>query len=79
MSVFQPEDSLSFLGKEALLRSSKFQNEAKTLKKKSDGQFFRVHTSASIYFPTSCFVGFVLWGLFFLFSVVVFVPFLKLA
>jgi len=60
ISVFQPEESLSLLGKETLLLSSKFQNEAKTLKKKSDGQFFRVHISAFISFSFSiyCFVGF---------------------
>ncbi|NXI37250.1 LAMA1 protein, partial [Galbula dea] len=32
-----PEESLSLLGKETLLLTSKFQNEAKTLKKRSDG------------------------------------------
>ncbi|KFQ65922.1 Laminin subunit alpha-1, partial [Pelecanus crispus] len=35
-----PEESLSLLGKETLLLSSKFQNEAKNLKKKSDGLLF---------------------------------------
>ncbi|NXY84481.1 LAMA1 protein, partial [Alcedo cyanopectus] len=34
-----PEESLSLLGKEALLLSSKHQNEAKNLKKKNDGLF----------------------------------------
>ncbi|XP_061212315.1 laminin subunit alpha-1 isoform X2 [Neopsephotus bourkii] len=35
-----PEESLSLLGKEILLLSSKFQNEAKNLKKRSDGLLF---------------------------------------
>lgn len=56
---FQPEESLSLLGKQTLLLSSKFQNDAKNLKKKSDGQFFRAHISAFISFSVSCFV---VWG-----------------
>lgn len=45
--VFQPDESLSLLGKETLLLSSKFQNEAKNLKKKNDGQFYRISASIS--------------------------------
>lgn len=67
--VFQPEESLR-LGKETLLLSSKFQNEAKNLKKKSDDKFFRVHISASISFSISHFMFF-----FNVFFVCVCVPF----
>ncbi|XP_032036850.1 laminin subunit alpha-1 [Aythya fuligula] len=38
-----PEESLSLLGKEALLLSSKFQNEAKNLKKRSNGLVFELN------------------------------------
>lgn len=38
-----PEESLSLLGKQALLLSSKFQNEAKNLKKKSNGLVFELN------------------------------------